>query len=108
VNSHSPNNPNTRTSVGPNATDKTIAHEVAGHGTGMVDVYDTATGQSNPGQPNNLMNNDNYESTGTKLNSQQVDALSSGAVAEGHPPNEVRQTNQPVSLWRRVLDGLGF
>ena len=59
--------------LGANPSEGTAAHEVAGHGSGLPDLYNVTTAQPNPNFPGNLMNN----TDGTKLNWDQVKQMES-------------------------------
>jgi hypothetical protein len=74
---------------GTDPSDKQVAHELGGHGSGLDDVYNTATRQSNPNLPGNLMNNDG---PGTKLTWGQVKTMESEESG-----NEV--FHQPERTW---------
>jgi hypothetical protein len=84
--------------VGSSWTDKTLAHEIAGHAAqpsaAEPDVYNTITDQPNPDLPGNLMNNDDLEE-GFSLNWDQV----KGILTD--PANEVvRKTDD--DYWKKL------
>jgi hypothetical protein len=90
--------------MSPDASEKTYEHELAGHVSGLADVYDIHTRAPNLSQPLNLMNNDNFTSSGTRISWPQLSHIMNPRV------NDVifvtHGTSEPIS--RTIHDVLGF
>ncbi len=73
-----------------NPEDKTIRHELGGHGSGLADKYNTVTDEPDPHFNRNLMNND--ASKGSQLMWSQVEEVMSAQSGNEVLPNQTERT----------------
>jgi hypothetical protein len=79
---------------------KSIAHELVGHGGGLLDPYDTTTGITNPKMIGNLMNNDPSNGlaiTGDQLK-QMLDKKSGNEIVIQGGDTASTKGNHPVCI----------